>query len=172
MYGTEIELSLAATDNLVLTLNYGLQDTELEEYNSLDAPERRSPAIGDASGQRRRPRVPKHTVTASAMYTHGRWVTAAPTGSSAATTCTTRRPGSTPRTWPTSATVNLLNARIGVENDNWTAAFYVDNLLDDDTPLLGTEFPNFERFPHAPSSAFHIVPRRGRNAGLALTLRF
>ena len=67
--------------------------------------------------------------------------------------------------------VNLVNARIGVETRPVDAAFYVDNVLDEDAPLLATEFPNFERFPTL-TSAFHIVPRRGRNAGITLTLRF
>jgi hypothetical protein len=47
----------------------------------------------------------------------------------------------------------------------------VDNVLDEDAPLLVTSFPSFERFPTV-VTAFHIVPRRGRNAGIALTLKF
>ena len=55
--------------------------------------------------------------------------------------------------------LNLMNARLGVESDSWTAAVYVDNFLDDETPLLATEFPNFgavssgdQRLPRGPAT--------------------
>jgi outer membrane receptor protein involved in Fe transport len=67
--------------------------------------------------------------------------------------------------------ITLVNARLGLQSATLTAAFYVDNVLDEDAPLLVTAFPNFERFP-AVVNAFHIVPRRGRNAGITLTYRF
>ena len=60
--GTEIELALAATENLFLTLNYGLQDTEAR---GVHRPAPLGDALtgdGDASGKEA-PRVPKHTVT-------------------------------------------------------------------------------------------------------------
>ena len=86
VYGTEIELSLAATDNLLLTLNYGLQDTKLLEYSQRSWPPSRSIRTSPASRRRsvparvtadtgvsvsgnEAPRVPKNTVTASATYT-------------------------------------------------------------------------------------------------------
>jgi outer membrane receptor protein involved in Fe transport len=67
--------------------------------------------------------------------------------------------------------LNLVNTRFGIESDQWTATFYIDNLTDDDTPTLASQFPNFNRFP-AVTTAFHVVPRRGRNAGLTLLHRF
>ncbi|MCL4791097.1 MAG: hypothetical protein KJ040_03500, partial [Gammaproteobacteria bacterium] len=67
--------------------------------------------------------------------------------------------------------LNLVNTRIGIESDRWTAIFYIDNLTDDDTPALATQFPNFNNFPGV-TTAFHVVPRRGRNAGLTLLHRF
>ena len=69
------------------------------------------------------------------------------------------------------APLNLVNTRLGIQNDNWNAAIYIDNLTDEDTPLLASEFPNFNRFP-AITSGFHLVPRRGRNTGLSLQYRF
>ncbi len=165
--GTEIELALAVTGNLMLTLNYGLQDTELEEFTSLTLES--LTGNGDASGKEA-PRVPKHTVTGSAMYIR-------PLGDMGADWFLRGDYVYNSKTWLDAENeayigeVNLMNARIGVQNEKWIAAFYVDNVLDEDAPLLATEFPNFGRFPTV-TSAFHVVPRRGRNAGIALTLRF
>ncbi len=173
--GTEIELALAATDNLFLTLNYGLQDTKLESYDSLVLATLVSsdPAViesGVSVSGNEAPRVPKHTVTASAMYTR-------PLGGLGSEWFLRGDYVYNSKTWLEAENeayvgdVTLVNARIGVESSAWTAAFYVDNVLDEDAPLLVTAFPNFERFPSV-VNAFHIVPRRGRSAGIALTLRF
>lgn len=151
----------------MLTLNYGLQDTELKEYYSLVLEE--LTGNGDASGKEA-PRVPKHTVTASATYTH-------PLGGLGVEWFLRGDYVYNSKTWLEAENeayigdLNLMNARIGVETVGWTAAFYVDNVLDDDTPLLATSFPNFALFPVVTNS-FHIVPRRGRNAGITMTLRF
>ncbi|MBL8199565.1 MAG: TonB-dependent receptor [Chromatiales bacterium] len=173
--GTEIELALAATDNLFLTLNYGLQDTKLESYNSLilatlvsDDPDVLATGVSVAGNEA--PRVPKHTVTASAMYKR-------PLGGLGSDWFLRGDYVWNSKTWLEAENeayvgdVTLVNARIGVESVNWTAAFYVDNLLEEDAPLLVSNFPSFERFPTV-VNAFHIVPRRGRNAGITLTRRF
>lgn len=173
--GTEVELSLAATDNLYLTLNYGLQDTKLESYNSLvlatlvsSDPQVLDTGVSVAGNEA--PRVPKHTVTASTMYTR-------PIGGLGSEWYIRGDYVYNSKTWLEAENeayvgdVTLVNARIGVRNDSWEAGFYVDNVLDDDTPLLVTAFPSFERFPTV-VNAFHIVPRRGRNAGITMTLRF
>ncbi|MEO8223791.1 MAG: TonB-dependent receptor [Gammaproteobacteria bacterium] len=173
--GTEVEVSLAATDNLMLTLNYGLQDTKLESYNSLVLATLVSSdpdvlAAGVSVSGNEAPRVPKHTVTASAMYKR-------PLGDLGSEWFVRGDYVYTSKTWLEAENeayvgdVNLVNARIGVESSRWVAAFYVDNVLDEDAPLLVTAFPNFERFPTV-VNAFHIVPRRGRNAGMTLTLKF
>ena len=165
--GTEVELSLAATDNLLLTLNYGLQDTELQEFSSLTLFS--LTGNGDASGNEA-PRVPKHTITASAMWRQ-------PLGDRGAEWFLRSDYVYNSKTWLDAENeayvgdLNLMNARIGIETPRWLAAFYVDNVLDDETPLLATEFPDFNKFPTT-KSAFHIVPRRSRSAGVALTLRF
>ncbi len=159
--GTEVELTLAATDNLTLELNYGLQDTELLDYVT--------PNGGDVSGNEA-PRVPKHTITASAAYRR-------PLGDRGAEWFARGDYVYNSKTWLDAendsyvGALNLLNARIGIDARSWTAAVYLDNVLADDTPLLATYFPNFAQFPTT-TDAVHIVPRRGRNAGLTLTLRF
>ena len=165
--GTEIEMTLAATDNLTLTLNYGLQDTKLLQYNSLTL--LALTGDGDASGNEA-PYVPKNTVTASATYRHS-------LGDGAIEWFLRSDYVYNSKTWIDAENkayvgdINLVNARIGVENERWLAAIYLDNVLDEDAPLLATQFPNFGLFPNV-VSAFHIAPRPERNAGVALTLRF
>lgn len=173
--GTEIDLTLAATEDLFLTLSYGLQDTKLEEYNSLvlatlvsDDPDVLASGVSVSGNEA--PRVPKHTVTASALFRR-------PLGDLGTDWFLRGDYVYNSKTWLEAENeayvgdVTLVNARLGVESDRWTAAFYVDNVLEEDAPLLVTAFPNFERFPTI-TNAFHIVPRRGRNAGMTLTLRF
>jgi len=173
--GTEVEVALAATDEILLTLNYGLQDTKLESYNSLGLAELISTdpdvlAQGVSVAGNEAPRVPKHTVTASAMYTR-------PLGGEGSTWFLRGDYVYNSKTWIEAENeayvgdTTVVNGRIGIESDTWVAAFYVDNLLDEDTPLLVTDFPSFERFPTV-VNAFHIVPRRGRSAGITLTTRF
>lgn len=173
--GTEVELSVAATENLFLALNYGLQDTRLESYDSLvlaelvsDDPDVLANGVSVAGNEA--PRVPKHTVTASASYER-------PLGDLGSNWFLRTDYIFTSKTWLEAeneayvGATTLLNARLGIESDRWTATFYVDNLLEEDTPLLATNFPSFERFPTL-SNAFHLVPRRGRNAGISLNLKF
>jgi outer membrane receptor protein involved in Fe transport len=195
VYGTEIELSLAATDNLLLTLSYGLQKTELLEYSSTQLAaltvNPAEPGISPAERALREllliqgvsvsgneaPRVPLNTVTASATYRR-------PLGDRNAEWFVRGDYVYNSKTWLDAENLtyvgdlNLLNGRIGLQKDSWTASFYVDNVLNDDTPLLATQFPNFKEFPtgldtgYAIPSAFHVVPRRERNAGVSITLTF
>ncbi|MEZ5563939.1 MAG: TonB-dependent receptor [Gammaproteobacteria bacterium] len=165
--GSEVELALAATDNLRLTVNYGLASTELKDYKSVI--DQTSEIIVDASGKEA-PRVPKHTLTTSATWTQ-------PFGDRGASWFLRGDYVYNSKTWLEADNVvyvgalNLVNTRIGIESDRWTATFYIDNLTDDDTPTLATQFPNFNNFPGV-TTAFHVVPRRGRNAGLTLLHRF
>ena len=165
--GSEVELALAATDNLRLALNYGLAATKLKDYKSVI--DQVSEVVVDAAGKEA-PRVPKHTVTTSATYTR-------PFGDGGASWFLRGDYVYNSKTWLEADNVvyvgalNLVNTRFGIESDQWTATIYIDNLTDDDTPLLATQFPNFDRFPNV-TTAFHVVPRRGRNAGLTLLHRF
>lgn len=167
--GTEVEVNLAATDNILLTLNYGLQDTNLRKFVVDDFDLRGNARSRDFSGNEA-PRVPKHSLTASATYKR-------PLGGLGAEWYLRGDYVYNSKTWLDVDNLNyvgelsLLNARLGVNRDAWSAVFYVDNLLDDDTPLLATQFPNFARFPTV-TNAYHVVPRRSRHAGLTLTMRF
>lgn len=166
--GGEVELGLQATDNLYLSLNYGLQDTKLEDYFSLVLQE--VTLNGNARGKEA-PRVPKHTVTASGVYSQ-------PFGDRGSTWFLRADYVHNSKSYVDVDNFNwigpltLVNARIGIENESVTAAFYIDNLTDTDTPLLASEFPNFADFPLNVTNSFHIVPRRSRNAGLTLQYRF
>jgi outer membrane receptor protein involved in Fe transport len=165
--GSEVELALAATDKLRLAVNYGLASTELKDYKSVI--DQVSEVIVDAAGKEA-PRVPKHTLTTSATYTQ-------PFGDRGASWFLRGDYVYNSKTWLEADNVvyigalNLINTRIGIESEQWTATLYIDNLTDDDTPLLATSFPDFNQFPNV-TSAFHVVPRRGRNAGLTLLHRF
>lgn len=43
-----------------------------------------------------------------------------------------------------------------LKTEAWTAAVYLNNISNEDTPLLGSEFPNFNIFPANIKSAFHL----------------
>lgn len=166
--GGEVELAWAATENLFLTLNYGLADTDLEEFESTTLFD--LTGNPDASGAEA-PRVPKNNLTASATYTR-------PLGDRGADWFLRGDYIYNSKTYidvenlAYLGDLNLFNARLGVETEAWTAAVYVNNITNEDTPLLGSEFPNFNVFPANIKSAFHLVPRRSRNAGISLQYNF
>jgi hypothetical protein len=85
----------------------------------------------------------------------------------------------------------MWNASVGLQNDRWEVTAYVNNILDDETPMIVFDFPLFD-FSKTPvlsgapfpfekpnnqtgmvtSNAFLITPRRSRNAGVTLRYRF
>ena len=168
VYGLEMDAQFAATDNLFLTLAYGLQDTKLEDFNSITYAGLTG-GDGDVSGNEA-PRVPKHNVTAGATYTRQ-------------LNTTTEWFFRTDWIWESEQWISAVNqakiddtytwnARAGVENDAIVASVYVDNILDEDAPVLVSDFPNFGNFPIEVPSAFPMTPRRSRNFGVSLTYRF
>jgi len=174
--GGEVELAWAATENLFLTLNYGLAHTELKDFFSTTLLDLTDPdptdddiSAGDASGAQA-PRVPENNLTASATYTR-------PLGDRGAEWFLrgdyiyNSKSYIDVENFAYLGDLNLFNARLGVETEVWTAALYINNITNEDTPLLGSEFPNFNRFPIV-KSAFHLVPRRSRNAGISLQYNF
>jgi outer membrane receptor protein involved in Fe transport len=174
--GAEVELSMAVTEHLSMSVNYGLADTELEEFNSLviaDLTGINDPDLvngGNASGNEA-PNAPKHSLSAYAVYTR-------PLGDRGAEWFARTDFLYQSKRWVDAENEayigepKIVNARIGIDNGTWVATIYADNMLDDDTPTLVSQFPSFSGFPENITSAFHIVPRRGRNYGLALQYRF
>lgn len=176
--GGEVELSMAVTENLSMSINYGLADTELDEFNSLviDNLVKRDVLIaagryGNNASGNEAPNVPKHSVSAYTVYRRALGDRGAEWFTRADFIYQSKR-------WVDSENEayigepKIVNGRIGVDNGTWTATIYADNMLDDDTPALASQFPNFSGFPFDIRSAFHIVPRRGRNYGLTLQYRF
>ncbi len=67
----------------------------------------------------------------------------------------------------------LLNMRLGVEGDNWTLTGYVNNLLDDATPLAALNFVDFNRsWPNGENGElWSLNPQRGRHFGIEFQYR-
>jgi hypothetical protein len=163
----ELDLQFAATEYLLLSLAYGLQDTKLEDFKSLTYAELTG-GDGDVSGNEA-PRVPKHNLTASGTYTRGLtadldwflrsdWIYESDQWISAINEA---KIGDT----------YLWNAKLGLESASVVASIYVDNILDEDAPLLVSDFPNFFNLFRLTTS-FPMTPRRSRNYGVNLTYRF
>ena len=116
------------------------------------------------------PRVPKHNVTAAATYTRNliettEWFVRTDLVYESDQWISAVNEAKLDETW-------LWNARAGVENDTLVASVYVDNILDEDTPVLVSDFPNFSAPLARLTTSFPMVPRRGRNYGFSLTYRF
>ena len=178
VYGAEIETSYALSENLILSATYGLQDTKLKDFNSLDYADLTGISDpdfingGNVSGNEA-PRTPRESFTLSADYRRG----------------LTSRLGWFARTdysyqskqWVTAANLayypstRLWNARAGLEADSWTISVYVDNILDEDSAAMVSTFPNFDPFPpegNVFDTTFIGVPRRGTNIGVTGQYRF
>jgi len=200
--GAEVELTLAATDNLLLSLAYGYAKTELKEYNSdeyyrltgFDDPDLLNG--GNVSGNES-PRTPKQSANFSALYNRN---ISGDLGWFARTDYTYES-----KKWVTvsnlahTGDLQMWNARAGLENERWTLTFYVDNILDESSPTLVQNFPmldasavagtDFSGTPNGQSnptqrlfdedlqqfaypSGLQITPRRGTNYGVLLGVRF
>jgi outer membrane receptor protein involved in Fe transport len=157
IYGAELEVSYAATDNLTLGLDYGFADTNLEEYfdNELasftcnqvellsdpfakvDCSE-----AGDANGKEA-PFAPKQSLNLYADYQR-------PLTADTSWFFRTYL-NYTDKIWTTVANsahtgeAYIWDAYAGIEGDRWTVTAYVNNILDDDTPNVVFEFPFFDR---------------------------
>ena len=63
----------------------------------------------------------------------------------------------------------IVNVNFGLETDSWNLTLYVDNALDDDTPINIGRFTDFfgPLLPNRQNAyQFGIIPRRGRAFGL------
>ena len=127
---------------------------------------------GNAVG-REAPRVPKHSANFAATYRH---ILFDEIDWFARTDVTYES-----KKWATvvnqahTGDLFLWNFRAGIESERWTLTGFVDNLLDDDTPTLIQDFPNFDPAAILSNGAmptnFILTPRRGRSFGAVLQLR-
>ena len=186
--GAELEVFYDATDNLSLTFTYGLSDTELLEFNDGDIAQLTGiddPFLlngGNAKGKEA-PRVPKHSINLAGTYNNvipnsdlGWFVRSDLTYES--------KRWVTPANFAHTGELYLWNARAGIEADAWTLSAYVDNILDDDTPLQIQDFPNFGEAVGSTSAfdylatdtvyftGFQISPRRSTSFGVTAQYRF
>jgi len=212
--GAEIEATWSVTDNLVLSAAYGWSRNELDEYfdttlaglncNTFgwegytssrpysgdvtdEEIEARCVAAGDASGQRA-PRVAEHTANIVANYERGisadlGWFFRTDLNFESKKYATVANLAHT-------GNMYIWNARVGLDTHRRTASLYVDNILDDDTVALITDFPAidqslYQRFDPAGDYSwfanregsvnptnFQLTPRRGRSIGILLQARF
>ena len=171
VWGIELEMFYAPTDNLTLNFSYGLADNELQDYFDVELAE--LTGDGDASGQAA-PRVPKQTVNLGSTYRNA--MTAQIEWFWRYDLTYQTRQYSTVANLAHTGELILMNTRFGIESDHWTTAFYIDNILDDDTPTLLNDFPLFDDSKLQPngqlSTGFILTPRRGRNYGLTMQYRF
>ena len=175
--GVELEMFWDVTENITMSASYGLADTELKEFNDGDIAMLTGvddPFLldgGNAKGQEA-PRVPKHSANFAATYRNvltgdldwfmrtdlnyesKRWVTAANLAHTGDT--------------------YVWNGRVGVDHENWTVSAFVDNILDDDSPVQIQDFPNFneELSNGSLPTSFQIIPRRSRRVGVTAQYRF
>jgi len=174
----ELETSWAATDNLFLFFNYGLADGEFVEGalpNFADT----TGTDGDIAGHTI-PDTPTHSVVTGfdarapikgdlQAFLRGNLLFESKRYNNASNLA-----------WMDQR--KLVNFRVGVESDAWTATVYVRNLLDDDTPIGALRFNNFAINPISTvagaandedyPSLYSIVPTRGRDYGLEISYRF
>lgn len=176
--GLELETSWAATDNLFLYLNYGLSDGEFVE-GALPNFANTTGTVGNISGHSI-PDTPTHSVVTGFDATSplNADLTAFMRGNVSFES--KRFNNASNLNWMDQRT--LVNLRLGVQSDIWTATLYVRNLLDDDTPIGALGFNNYAINPivtvaDAPNDGayprlYSIVPQRGRDFGIEFRYRF
>lgn len=173
VYGVEVEANFAATENLLLTLGYGLADQEFTApfFDSRDA------ALDGGDGNvegNTNSSTPKHNLNISASYTDD-------LGNDAEWFLRTYLNYESSKFASVSNLVRtgdryLLNAQVGVQAAQWNIALYADNILDDNTPRTIGRFTDFvNTFAAAPGirpSLFTINPQRGRDFGVRAQYSF
>ncbi|MBV6424061.1 MAG: Vitamin B12 transporter BtuB [Steroidobacteraceae bacterium] len=197
--GLEIEMLAALNRNWDLRMTYALQDAEIKEYLSSDQSDLvfAGPytgciagsqcyadylAAGDLRGNKL-PRVPKHLASASlaAHYPIGNWGTfnwRADYSYEASRYAQVHNLAET-------GDSNVVNMRVGIERDAWTATLWVNNLTDDKTaidimrtvdPALFIIVPVQPPLPGTVSATnardFAVTLPDRRMYGLTLTYRF
>jgi outer membrane receptor protein involved in Fe transport len=178
--GLELETAWRVTDNLTLVANYGYTDSRY--VAGQDSVLEETTGDGDLEDHSV-PGVPRNTLVLGANL-----VVPLEPGLDAFVNAdyvynSKRYSSATNLAWI--GAEELLNLRVGVRGRRWTATAYVRNLTDDDTPLAALDFINFGltevNYPLNPYGnllndrdprLFSLNPKRGRDYGLELQLRF
>jgi outer membrane receptor protein involved in Fe transport len=194
IYGAELELQYAATDNLILGFSYGLTDSKLEEYFddglaqftcnwwefynsdipallSRPLPDCEAQGAGDANGKVSE-LVPKHTANLSANYSRSLtgdidWFVKSFLNYEAKKYATVSNLAEI-------GEVYIWDASVGVNSEKWQVTAYIKNILDDDTPTVAFDFPLFDnsKIPILPGSEFGFPNLVTAQAGALNSIAF
>lgn len=171
--GIELETSYNFTENLSVLASYGYTDSRyVDAFDATTADTEGNYGAGNINGNYV-PNVAKNTVILGANATTpimpGYELFIRPDFSYSSKRYTT------PSNHNWIGDTNLLNLRMGVQAEEWTTTFYVNNLLDDDTPVASLEFFNYgtDTLPNGKDQRLYSLnPRRGRDYGLEFQYRF
>jgi outer membrane receptor protein involved in Fe transport len=192
-YGAELETNWFPTDYQSYTLAYGFTHTELKDYiddeyavlrcqedcyDGTDASVRLREELGDVGGNQA-PRTPEHNIAVSQTYQRPfltsdfEWFVRNDLIYESKKYSTTSNLTYAPEqyTW---------NTRAGVDAENWTVSWYINNVTDEKSPLQIQDFPLFDLSKNyqdpagteVNSNSFQLLPRRSRNTGITAQYRF
>ena len=187
--GLEFESNFAATDNLLLFVNYGYNNGEFTEGLDPDLA-LLTGGDGDLTGNTI-PNSPQHSVVFG--FDLATQVGASLEGFLRSDFLYESQHFTSSSNFGTLGDRKNVNLRAGVRSDNWTLTFYVRNLTDDDTPLSVFNFVNFaadtivtppypDDHPTKPGqeaenngefpNMYALNPQRGRDFGMEFQWRF
>ena len=171
VWGFELESSWAASENLLLTVGYGFADHRFTEFFDIEAADLFG-NDGDLSG-RTTGGTPQHTLSATGTYRDQ--LTADSDWFFRTVVNYTSSMYSSAFNLVETGSSLIINANFGVETSHWTVPLYVDNVLDDDTPINIGRFTDFYA-PLLPNRRnpfqFGLTPRRGTDFGVRVNYSF
>jgi iron complex outermembrane recepter protein len=176
IYGGEVEATVAATENLNLSLAYGLADSKILKFNDEDVALLTGvddlTGDGNAAGNQL-PKQPKHTLTLSSTYrdelsADADWFARADLAIESKRWTEVGNFSHTGDIW-------RLNLRMGIDADNWKITGYINNALNDLTANNILRFRDYTA-GFSPSGArwrgFFFNQPRGRDFGVDVQYSF
>jgi iron complex outermembrane receptor protein len=164
--GAEFAVQALATDDLTLGLRYAYTDSEFKDFLARDVfPAPASPDNRQFAGNTM-PLVAKHSVSADVRYEHDI------ADATVFTELSGRYRSSRYARFDNRVKIDdktVVDARIGMKYEGWTALFYVDNVFDDRTPDFTRYYGNFS--PSRPNGEYIVAPAK-RAFGLRVSKEF